>query len=269
MNSLQHEISQSENQRPDAAVIVNADDWGRDADNTNRTLECVRHGAVSSVSAMVFMQDSARAAQLAREHAIDAGLHLNFTTPFSASPAPLAGHQRRLARFLRSHRLAPIFYNPFLASSFNYVVQAQIEEYERLFGAPPARFDGHHHMHLCANLLFQNLLPSGTIVRRNFFFAPGEKSFFNRQYRAWQDRIATRRHRMTDYFFLLPADSPQRLKNIFDLAYEFDVEIETHPVAVNDYNLLMSGQFIALAGDIAIARGYTLRSHPVTPGALA
>jgi hypothetical protein len=124
-------------------------------------------------------------------------------------------------------------------------------------------------MHLCANLLFQNLLPSGTIVRRNFFFAPGEKSFFNRQYRAWQDRIATRRHRMTDYFFLLPADSPQRLKNIFDLAYEFDVEIETHPVAVNDYNLLMSGQFIALAGDIAIARGYTLRSHPVTPGALA
>jgi len=138
-----------------------------------------------------------------------------------------------------------------------------------LYGAPPVRFDGHHHMHLCANLLFQKLLPSGSIVRRNFSFAPGEKSFFNRQYRAWQDRLAARRHRMTDYFFLLPASSPERLRNIFSLANDFDVEIETHPVADNDYNLLMSGQFIALAGDIAIARGYTLRSHPVTPGAHA
>ena len=74
-------------------LIVNADDWGRDAETTDRIFECVVPGAVSSVSAMVFMQDSERAAGIAREHGIEAGLHLNFTTPFSApgTPAPLAG----------------------------------------------------------------------------------------------------------------------------------------------------------------------------------
>ncbi len=35
-------------------LIVNADDWGRDYENTERTLECIHRGSVSSVSAMVF-----------------------------------------------------------------------------------------------------------------------------------------------------------------------------------------------------------------------
>src|SRR6266436_2569517 len=69
-------------------LILNADDWGRDRDTTERTLECILRGAVSSASAMVLMEDSERASVLAREHGIDAGLHLNFTTPFSAANCP-------------------------------------------------------------------------------------------------------------------------------------------------------------------------------------
>jgi hypothetical protein len=34
-------------------------------------------------------------------------------------------------------------------------------------------------MHLCANVLWQGLLPAGTLVRRNFSFHPGEKSRWN------------------------------------------------------------------------------------------
>src|SRR6266480_4217678 len=68
----------------DGVLIVNADDWGRDAETTARIAECVVPGGVSSVSAMVFMADSERAADTARERGIDAGLHVNFTTPFSA-----------------------------------------------------------------------------------------------------------------------------------------------------------------------------------------
>ena len=84
-------------------LIVNADDWGRDEKTTERTLECVLRGAVSSVSAMVFMEDSARAAAVAQESGIDAGLHLNLTTPFSmpGCPTKLAEHQQRLGRYLR------------------------------------------------------------------------------------------------------------------------------------------------------------------------
>src|ERR1700730_3701404 len=84
------------------ALIVNADDWGRDHENTERTLECVRRGTVSCVSAMVFMEGSDRAATIARARRIDTGLHLNFTTPFSAPsvPARLSKHQSRVARYL-------------------------------------------------------------------------------------------------------------------------------------------------------------------------
>src|SRR5258708_25144263 len=60
---------------PAGVLIVNADDWGRDYETTARTLECALHGTISSVSAMVFMQGSERAAAIARERGIDAGLH--------------------------------------------------------------------------------------------------------------------------------------------------------------------------------------------------
>src|SRR5580700_2369503 len=99
---------------PTGRLIVNADDWGRDRNTTDRISECSLRGSVSSVSAMVFMEDSVRAATLASERGIDAGLHLNFTTPFSAQdcPAALAQHQQPLARYLLRHRLAQVVFHP-------------------------------------------------------------------------------------------------------------------------------------------------------------
>jgi hypothetical protein len=257
-----HQASADATALPEATIIVNADDWGRSVETTDRELECVLHRVVSSVSAMVFMDDSERAASLARQNGIDAGLHLNFTMPFSAPQctARLMQHQQAIARFLKSHRLAPAVYHPGLAASFEYVAGAQIEEFERLYGASPARLDGHHHMHLCSNVLFANLLPEGTTVRRNFSFAPGEKSYLNRLYRGWQDRRLSRRHRTTDYFFCLPPyDPPERLQKIFELAMHFNVEVETHPIDAGEYAFLNSEAFKRCAGQVAIARGYTLR----------
>ncbi len=255
-------------ERPRAAVIVNADDWGRDISTTDRSLDCFLHGVLSSVSAMVFMEDSERAACLALEHGVDAGLHLNFTLPYSAPQCPfrLLEHQQKLSRFLNSHRLAPVLYHPFLASSFEYVVKAQQEEYERLYGAPPNRLDGHHHMHLCANVVLQELLPGGMIVRRNLSFAPGEKGYFNRSYRRRQDLRLARRHRMTDFFFdLQPLEPRHRLEAIFDLAIRFDVEVETHPIRDREYRFLVDRKFDRRAGEVTVARGYVLRS--CNPGA--
>src|SRR5438093_3753440 len=111
-------------------IIVNADDWGRDHETTQRTVECFIRRAISSVSAMVFMEDSERAAAIARERGIDAGLHLNLTTPFSAPtcPAQLIERQGELARHLLRHRLAPAAFHPRLLRSFEYVVSAQRAE---------------------------------------------------------------------------------------------------------------------------------------------
>ncbi len=245
-------------------IIINADDWGRDRVTTDRSLDCLLRGAVSSVSAMVFMQDSQRASELACQHGVDAGLHLNLTTPFSSPQCPprLAEHQGRLARFLTSNRLAQVVYHPGLAGSFEYVVKAQLEEFGRLYG-PAARVDGHHHMHLCANVLFQKLLPEGTIVRRNFSFAPGEKSAINRFYRNWQDRSLARRHSIADFFFSLPPLEPRsRLQHFFDLANRFFyVELETHPAIPEEYDFLRGREFPICAGKVRVARGYRLRSN--------
>jgi chitin disaccharide deacetylase len=235
-------------------LIVNADDWGRDRLTTDRIGECALRRTISSVSAMVFMEDSERGAALAGERGIDAGLHLNFTTPFSSPHCPraLRDHQDRAGRYLRRHRLAQVVFHPGLASSFEYLVAAQSDEFARLYGTPPARLDGHHHMHLCSNVLLSGLMPAGTVVRRSFSFQPGEKSWVNRTYRSAVDRILLQRHRLTDFLFLLPPIEPfPRLQRIFDLARRFDVEMEAHPVNPEEFRFLSGGEIFRHAASIA------------------
>ncbi len=236
-------------------LIVNADDWGRDARTTERILDCAKRGAVSSVSAMVFMEDSERAAAMAQTGGIEAGLHLNLTTPFSAPECPvrLVERQREVARYLLRHRLAQVVPHPGLGRSFEYVVAAQLDEFRRLYGADPDRVDGHHHMHLCANVLLQGLLPPGTLVRRNFSFRPGEKNLCNRLYRRFVDGLLARRHRLVDFVFsLVPLEPAGRLQRIFSLARQFVVEVETHPVHPEEYRFL-GGEIFCRAGDVRIA----------------
>jgi chitin disaccharide deacetylase len=225
------------------ALIVNADDWGRDKENTTRTLECVKRGAVSAVSAMVFMEDSAKAAEIATELGIDAGLHLNLTTPFWSCHPRVREEQEKVGGFLRTGRFSSLIYHPGLRNSFEYVVKAQLDEFRRLYGADADRIDGHHHMHLCANVLVGKLLPEGTRVRRNFTFAAGEKNFVNRMYRDVIDRKLRRRHRLTDSFFSLPPMEPkERLQKIFGRARTEVVELETHPVNEKESKFLGDGE---------------------------
>jgi len=250
-------------------LIINADDWGRDRENTDSILDCVSKQAVSSVSAMVFMSDSERAAGIARERGIDAGLHLNLTTAFSGPgiSTRLNECQERIARHLRRHRFAPVIWHPGLIGAFRFVVVAQIDEYRRLYGCPPERIDGHHHMHLCSNVLLGGLLPTGIIVRRNFSFLASEKSLANRFYRAVVDRAVERGRRCADFFFSLPPIEPDgRLERILALARRHAVELETHAVNPKEYSFLTSGEIFRRAKDIPVARSYALpgwRSQPL------
>jgi predicted glycoside hydrolase/deacetylase ChbG (UPF0249 family) len=50
---------------------------------TDAAFKCYRGGRITSVSAMVFMQDSERAAKLANNSDLDVGLHLNFSEEFT------------------------------------------------------------------------------------------------------------------------------------------------------------------------------------------
>jgi predicted glycoside hydrolase/deacetylase ChbG (UPF0249 family) len=241
-------------------LIINADDFGRTAAETDAALRCYQRGRLTSVSAMVFMTDSERAAELAKENGLDVGLHLNFTDSFTGGriAARLANYHDKIARFLTRNRYSQVLYNPFLLPEFSYSCEAQTEEFTRLFGKAPSRIDGHHHMHLCGNVLLSNLIPAGMKIRRNFSFWPGEKSRLNRAYRALVDRWLARRYRLTDYFFdLTQSIREKKMDRVMELAESSKVELMTHPILGLESDYLMSHQFHAMLQRLNVT-GYAL-----------
>jgi chitin disaccharide deacetylase len=227
-------------------LIINADDLGRSKAATDNALSCYARQRITSTSAMVFMEDSERAAQLAEAAGIDVGLHINFSERFTGGSVleELHDSQERLCRFLRRNKYAHLLYNPFLSEQFRKVFQAQYREFIRLYGRGPSHLDGHQHMHLASNMLVEGIIPRGTKVRRSFSFWPGEKSFANRLYRAGVDRWLGRRHRLTDFFFALSQHSDlTRLERVIGLAEDATVELMAHPQLRQEYDLLMSDNY--------------------------
>jgi predicted glycoside hydrolase/deacetylase ChbG (UPF0249 family) len=235
-------------------IIINADDFGRSRSETDAALRCFAHGRVSSASAMTFMSDSERAAELGRSSGLDIGLHVNFSEVFTGPsvPARLLDQHSRIVRFLKRSRYALLVYHPGLRTHFRQVYQAQFDEFLRLYGRSPSHIDGHQHMHLCTNMLFDGIIPTGVKVRRSFTFEPGQKSLINRTYRTLVDRVIERRHRTTDFFFALKNCFRYRsLDRVFDLARTSTVEVAVHPVVSPEYAYLMSdecGEALARVG---------------------
>ena len=241
-------------------LIINADDYGRGRLATDRIIECFRKGSLTSASAMVFMEDSERAASLAPASGLETGLHVNFTEKFNAKgvEALLVDYHSRIAKFLTRHRFASIFYHPTLRQQFAYVFHTQLAEYDRLYNSAPSHFDGHHHMHLCANMLIGGLIAKGHKVRRNFSFRRGEKSGINRFYRSLVDRHITRKYRSTDYLFSLPSCHKNGgLDSVVQLARTSNVELEAHPENPGDFEILAGDSFLRLISSVQTG-GYAL-----------
>ena len=113
-------------------------------------------------------------------------------------------------------------------------------------------------MHLCANLLLSNLIPAGMKIRRNFSFWPGEKSWFNRAYRALVDRWLARRYPLTDYFFdLTQCIQEKKLDRVAALARSSNVELMTHPIVRAEAEYLLSDEFSGMLRRFEVG-SYTL-----------
>jgi predicted glycoside hydrolase/deacetylase ChbG (UPF0249 family) len=159
---------------------------------------------------------------------------------------------------LKRRKYAQLLYNPFLRKAFAYCYHAQVEEFMRLFEKSPSHIDGHHHMHLCANVLFSRMIPGGTKLRRNFSFWPGEKSRLNRMYRWLVDRWLACRYRLTDYFFdLTQCIEGRKLDRVAALAKSSNVELMTHPIVNGEEEYLMSDEFQVILQRLEIG-GYAL-----------
>jgi predicted glycoside hydrolase/deacetylase ChbG (UPF0249 family) len=229
-------------------IIINADDLGRSTAETDATAELVKRGRLTSVSAMVFMKDSERAAEVAGDMTADVGLHLNFCESWSSPNVPkgLAAEHEALVAFFNRGRYARLVYNPLLRRAFQTVYAAQVEEFERLYGRAPSHTDGHRHLHLCPNMLIDCPIPYGSRVRRNFTFDPYEKGSLNRLYRRIVDAHLGRRYELTDYFFSLAQCLNGRstpLSRVADLSKSSIVEIMVHPKNPMEFNYLIGDKF--------------------------
>jgi predicted glycoside hydrolase/deacetylase ChbG (UPF0249 family) len=234
-------------------LIINADDWGGWKTATDAAQICHAHGRITSASAMVFMEDSERAAELAKETGLDVGLHINLNQKLSGPNVPLrlAEYQGRTRGFLKKSKYAQLIYHPLLRKQFEYIFQAQADEFRRLYGKQPSHYDGHQHMHLCSNMLRGNVIPAGQKIRRSFSFWPGEKGRLNRFYRSLRDRRIARRYVLTDYFFALSQClAGARFSRAIKLAAQANVELMTHPEKSDEFRFLMSEEFANAAAEV-------------------
>lgn len=234
-------------------LIINADDWGRSVSETDAALACYEKGRITSVSAMVFMEDSQRAATLALDGCLDVGLHVNLSEQFKRelSSPDLDKEHGKIVRFLKKSKYSQLLYNPFLRREFQSCFRAQLAEFFRLYGGAPSHIDGHQHMHLSANMRFDKIIPKGEKVRRNFSFWPGEKSILNRSYRYFIDRRLVRRYRTTDYFFSLNRCLIEgSIQRVAELAKGARVELMAHPALREERDFLMSERFSAIFGGV-------------------
>lgn len=214
---------------------------------------------------MVQMMDSARAAQLARRHALPVGLHLNLTEPYTASAvAPdVRNRQERLARFFRRNRWATWTYNPSVVAEVRACVRDQLEAFRTDYGREPSHIDGHHHVHTSPNVLCSGSLPQGLKLRRTFTFLADEKPWPNRLPRQTLNRVMARRFVGTDYFFHFHTF----VRAVQDQVVRFDghtsVEVLTHPEWKSEHRVLMSDMWPNLISPFTLGN-YDLLSNAVS-----
>lgn len=228
-------------------LTVNADDLGLEFKTSNRIISCYNSDRIHSASGMVFMADSERAADLALSNKMPTGLHLNFDQPFTSSNLnpKLIRYQTEIKKFLQK-KFNQVIYNPFLKEAFEYVFYAQWDEFIRLYGDEPKRIDGHHHMHLCMNMLVSFKYPKKIFIRRNFSFKIWEKNPFNIFYRYLVDRWLNINFQCQDYFFSITPIKKERLEKIILLSKHANVELMVHPGLEKEFKFLMGDKWLRI-----------------------
>jgi predicted glycoside hydrolase/deacetylase ChbG (UPF0249 family) len=230
-------------------LIVNADDLGYNEPTTDAIASCFRAGRITSATAMVYMRDSDRAAEVAREIGLPVGLHLNFTEPFDDPGVPSGVRERHLETTRKFGGPSFVFrsrrwiYDPRLKDATERCIAEQLERFEQIFGSPPTHIDGHMHVHVCPNVGLASTIPPGMKMRNTLGAGPSPSGLMPRLVAARQ-RILLRDRLSTSYFL-----------NITDLHPEFveagtrgglapaestSVEVMAHPGFGHEYTMLMA-----------------------------
>jgi chitin disaccharide deacetylase len=226
-------------------LIVNADDWGLRPAVTDAILECWRAGALTSASAMVHMEDSSRAFELAAEAGLPLGLHCNLTTPFTEAdtPADRRMRQRRATAYFAAGTRRMLLFDPRVRGLFDACVADQLDAFAELSGRPAGHADGHQHVQVCPTVLFAPSLGRLTSLRRAQSFISGGSSPIKRAYRDMVNLIVRRRFRSARFLSLRdlhPALGGAGLERLPDLSRRSDIELMVHPAWDDEREILLS-----------------------------
>jgi hypothetical protein len=233
-------------------LIVNADDWGIDAGTTAAIIQCLEAGAVTSVSAMVYMSYSDAAAELPVADALPAGLHINLTEAFTAADVDdvVRRRQARIARYFDGPSWRRWGASPALFREVERAIADQLDEFRRLYGREPSHFDGHEHIHQSLGVLAARTLPSGAKMRPSFTYLTTEKSAPNRVVRAAINRGLQARFQAPRYFFSIrdmhPALGGANMEEKLALSSGSTVEVMCHPGWDDERAILLDESWRAL-----------------------
>jgi chitin disaccharide deacetylase len=250
-------------------LIVNADDLGHDRATSDAICEAFARGAITSASAMVFMEDSERAFELALAAGLPLGLHLNLMEPYSSTAAAEAerAEQARAVECFQAGFARRWFPSRRLMGSARRCVRLQLAEFERLRGGPPTHVDGHQHGHLSTPALWELSRLEDVAVRSSFTFRPGEKPRYNRALRSLLNRgigsrfASTRRfHSIRD---LHPAFGGHGIEEVVAAARDIEVEVMVHPGLADEYEVLASEQWGRTVASVPTGSFADLRRRPV------
>lgn len=233
-------------------LIVNADDFGYNEMATDKIAETFRAGRITSATAMVYMRDSDRAAEVAREIGLPCGLHINFTEPFDDPnvPAELRARHFDMVRKFGGpsfvHRSRRWTYDRKLREPVGRCIAEQLQRFEALYGGPPTHVDGHMHVQVCPNIGLSPAIPAGMKMRNALGMPPLASGAMSRLV-ALRQRIILRKRLSTSYFLNITDLHPDYLeggvKKRLGLARQTSVELMAHPGFCHEYTILMDPEW--------------------------
>jgi predicted glycoside hydrolase/deacetylase ChbG (UPF0249 family) len=241
-----------------AGLMINADDWGAEVATTDAIARCFEARGLNAASAMVHMADSARAATLARELGLPVGLHLNLSQAFDGPDVPEETRRRqaRVAGRFPNMRFRRWLYDPTSRAMVGHAIADQLREFERLYGAPPDRLDGHLHVHLCPDVLLSRALPRTLWLRPARTAAVRRSVPVLRALRRGRESWLKHHFPTSDYFFSIQEIHPDvggtGLGAALDLTGHANVEVMTHPAWPRDRELLLSDDWLQTLKDLPL-----------------
>jgi len=228
-------------------LIVNADDFGWNENATDRTIEAFAAGRITSTTAMVYMEDSDRAAPLARAVKLPVGLHVNLTDPYTADSVPEEVRERHLgvcAEFARGRfRVRSWTYDPRIRARVAAVIEDQLQRFLDLYGDPPTHVDGHNHVHSCPDVALSPALAGVAKMRDGLRTSPSTRTAMGTMRTV--RRHLTYRHKLTTRYFFDIAElfremTEEEIAARVDLARETSLEIMVHPGFAHEWEALTS-----------------------------